>query len=195
MCLDRVYKTYKGTSRRIVTRYKLFTIDKGKIYPSTISIEEPLPEGVWLNEKDYRPSSWRSESSSDVILLKRTSYDSYPIGWHVYVDEIDGWDVLHRVSSATYKMTKEGNSWYSVYYVEKSSYDERRAVQEKYALYEIQCKGLLARGGVGYPIEAEVSVEVYKYIKIGRRLQWERFCGEDLSNAAMSFAIRNEPLD
>jgi len=188
MCLDRVYKTYKGTSRRVITRYKLFMVNKGKIYPFMPPQEDPLPEGVWLDEKLYRPSAWRFEK--DVVLLKNAWEETYPTGWHVYVDEVDGWHKTHLMRSFAYEVRENKDSWYPIYRIVEISYRGNDLLQQKFVLYEVQCKGLLAKGieNEGHSVSSRVPVEVYKYIKIGRRLQedsgvwklWERSIGGSL---------------
>jgi len=188
MCLDRVYKTYKGTSRKVITRYKLFTINKGKIYPFMPPQEDPLPEGVWLDERLYRPSAWRFEK--DVVLLKNAWEELYPTGWHVYENEGDGWHKIHLMRNVAYEVGEDKGNWYPTYRVAEISYGGKDLLQQKFALYEVECRGLLAKGieNEGHSDSSRVPVEVYKYIKIGRRLQeesgawklWERSIGGNL---------------
>ena len=104
----------------MITRYKLFMVNKGKIYPFMPPQEDPIPEGIWLDEKLYRPSAWRFEK--DVVLLKNAWEETYPTGWHVYVDEVDGWHKTHLMRSVAYEVRENKDSWYPIYRIVEISY-------------------------------------------------------------------------
>jgi len=86
MCLGRVDRIYKGTSRKIETRYKAFYQfqETGPLQPLCISLDKNLPEGVWLNEKDYRDDGFQDREG-----IESSDGEEYPIGWHVLLMEED----------------------------------------------------------------------------------------------------------
>ena len=83
MCLDRVYEVYGGASPRVRTRYKVFRIRSNPIHlwPVYSGWFKLLPQGVWLNEIDYRPRNVGYISSSED--------GRYPVGWHVFLSKED----------------------------------------------------------------------------------------------------------
>ena len=159
MCLDRVYKVYKGTGRTVRTRYKLFLNYKGMRLPLwalyNFAKLDSIPKGLWLNERLYRPYSL---SSSMGEVLKNKRGEIYPAGWHVYEFELFGLHALERRAytlDAILARTDENVGECSI------------------ELYIVQCKGLLAKGierewYQDHPFDA--PVEVYKYIKIEKEV-------------------------
>jgi len=86
MCLGRVDRIYKGTSRKIEARYKaFFQFREGNpLHPLYISITKDLPEGVWLDERDYREDDFQ-----DKEIIESSDGKRYSIGWHVLLTEED----------------------------------------------------------------------------------------------------------
>lgn len=140
MCLSRVDKIYKGTSRRIETRYKVFKRYKESklLWPAYRKLYNGLPEGVWLNEKTYR----LRRVGSLINIGEAYGEASYPLGWHVYKYEEDARSLA--------KWLRYNLHW-SVGH------------NETCILRRVQCRGLLAVGE-----ENGQPVEVFQYIKIER---------------------------
>ena len=86
MCMDRVDGIYKGTSRKIETRYKVFFRyqETEPLQPLYVSLDKNLPEGVWLNEKDYRDNAFQGKEK-----IESSDGEEYPIGWHVFLTKED----------------------------------------------------------------------------------------------------------
>lgn len=88
MCLGYVDKTpQKHRARR---RWKVFWQDVdgalhslhfNKLIDVDRYISKPIPVGVWLNEKDFRPTRSNTALADDGT--------SYEIGWHCYEQESD----------------------------------------------------------------------------------------------------------
>jgi len=153
MCLTRVGKVYKGTSRKVRTRYKVF---KKSMYKGTelllpvyamvgVSfVNTPLHAGVWLDERVYR-----IKSEEELIVHDNIQY---PAGWHVYVSKDEVMALGDILLADDY--------WkrYWAYYWSKGGLN---IVFKDYTVRRIQCRGLLVVG-----MEGENMVEVYRYIKI-----------------------------
>ena len=78
MCLERVDRVYKGTSRIIRIRYKVFQLreNTGELYPAYGFPVYSLPKDTWLDEELYRvPGSKNTIDGAD---------GEYPMGWHVF---------------------------------------------------------------------------------------------------------------
>ena len=100
MCLLKVDKIYKGTSKAIRIGYKVFENYNGELTSFIAPAKKTLPTWVWIDEKDYRLKKHTG------ILY--TGEDYYPAGWHVYVELDDAklfallryrdkYEVIHQV--------------------------------------------------------------------------------------------------
>ena len=116
MCLSKVEKVYKGTSRMIRSGYVVFLEREDVVYvcPGYRKVSNNLfSKDGWLNEKMYRLGG------SDILIGPDNV--SYQSGWHVFEDEEEA--MRHLLWFCSYA---KGPA--TIY------------------LRKVQCKGLLAVG-------------------------------------------------
>lgn len=120
MCLSKVDRIYKGTSKKVDSGYKVFRVNSnGELRPLFMDSEKNLPEGEWLDEKLYRETITPHE-----LMTKQK--EPYPLGWHVFVDRADAERCERYERYASTASTWASWGWYSV--------------------RKVSCKGLLAKG-------------------------------------------------
>ena len=116
MCLERVDRVYKGTSRKVRKGYKIFRCCNGQLTNLLLSVGDPLPKGLWLDEKYYRVLI-------DLDEIEATDGTSYPMGWHEYINVDDAIDLAFSI-------------WFG------KDWDDNRSL----VVSEVYCRGLLAKG-------------------------------------------------
>jgi len=116
MCLSKVERIYKGTSRKVRKGYKIFRCYDERLVSLFSTIGQVLPEDLWLDERDYRVLF-------DLDKLEIADGTSYPVGWHILVSREDAIDLAFSI--------RFGKGW-----------DEDCSL----VVSEVYCKGLLAKG-------------------------------------------------
>jgi len=77
MCLNKEGK-YR-IKRRV--GWKIFYCDPlGHLFGFVFNYRTVRPVGVWINEKDFRENPERD------TVLDSSSYDEYPVGFHIYLE-------------------------------------------------------------------------------------------------------------
>ena len=106
MCLLRVGKVYKGTSKTVRIRYKVFEYTTEGLLSFIVPSYDVLHQDKWLDEKKYRLESYKDEDVVSIESIDTTL--EYPMGWHVFtkVDDAklfallryeDEYEVIHQV--------------------------------------------------------------------------------------------------
>ena len=140
MCLTRVDKVYKGTSRTVRFGYKVFRlyVAESILFSAYSGPAKPLPEEKWLNEKLYR-----KDENKEFISSRE---GRYPLGWHVYLDKKDADELASWFVSIDFTSGK-GAVWYVV--------------------RQVQCKGLLATGAEDdAPVEVYKYIKIEKEVTL-----------------------------
>ena len=136
MCLTRVDRVYKGTSRTVRFGYKVFRLYIGEsiLFSAYSGPLKSLPEGKWLNEELYR----KDENKKFISSREK----DYPVGWHIYPDKKDADELASWFVSIDFMLGKG---------------------PIQYVVRRVQCKGLLATGCEDeIPVEVYKYIKIEK---------------------------------
>ncbi len=83
MCLTKLVKFRPCTvGYKVLIRNRYGGVSNS-LYTEYMGSNGPLPIGIWIHEKDYRPYFLRQYNEPEGIKIDYTSF-SYPFGFHVF---------------------------------------------------------------------------------------------------------------